>query len=488
VNGRILYQRLPRTGAAAGGPAPIVSFDFTDRDEKTIADNAQGFDVSADGKKILARNGANYYIIDVRPAQPLTKPLALAGMSMTVDPVQEWHQIFADAWRVERDYFYDPGMHGVDWNAMKTRYGPLIDDAVSRWDVNFVLGELIAELNSSHTYVQGGQVENGPARGVGLLGADFALDGGAYKISKIVDGGQWDSEVRSPLRQAGANINEGDYLLAVNGKPVDVSKEPAAAFDGLANVIVSLTINSKPTMDGSRNVLVRTITAGAEARLRNLAWIEDNRKRVEKATNGRVGYVFVPSTGVDGQTELVRQYRAQIDKEGLIIDERFNSGGQIPDRFVELLNRPRTNYWKIRDGVDWPWPQQSQEGPKAMLINGWSGSGGDAFPFYFKQAGLGPLIGERTWGGLIGISGTPAFVDGGSVTAPSFGIYSKTGEWIIESHGVDPDIAVVADPAAMAKGGDPQLERAIKEVMTAVEKAPKHATAPVYPKRVPPPE
>jgi tricorn protease len=371
---------------------------------------------------------------------------------------------------------------------MKTRYGTLIDDAVSRWDVNFVLGELIAELNSSHTYVNGGQVENGPVRAVGLLGADFTLDGGAYKISKIVDGGQWDSEVRSPLRQAGANINEGDYLLAVNGKPLDITKEPAAAFDGLANVIVSLTINSKPTMDGARSVLVRTITGAAEGRLRNLAWIEDNRKRVEKATNGRVGYVFVPSTGIDGQTELVRQYRAQIDKEGLIIDERFNSGGQIPDRFVELLNRPRTNYWKIRDGVDWPWPQQSQEGPKAMLINGWSGSGGDAFPFYFKQAGLGPLIGERTWGGLIGISGTPAFVDGGSVSAPTFSIYSKTGEWIIESHGVDPDIAVIADPAAMAKGGDPQLERAIKEVMAAVEKAPKHAAAPVYPKRVPPPQ
>ena len=472
VSGRILYQRGPRTGALPGGPTPIVSFDFTDRDEKTITDNAQGFDVSSDGKKILTRNGPNYYIIDIRPGQALTKPLVLAGMSMTVDPVAEWHQIFNDAWRVERDYFYDPNMHGVDWNLMRTRYGTLMNDAVSRWDVNFVLGELIAELNASHTYVQGGQVETGPVRGVGVLGADYTLENGAYRISKIVDGGQWDSEVRSPLRQAGANINEGDYLLAVNGKPIDITKEPAAAFDGLANVIVSITVNTKPSLDGSRVVLVRTMTFPAELRLRNLAWIEDNRKRVEKATNGRVGYVFVPSTGIDGQTELVRQYRAQIDKEGLIIDERFNSGGQIPDRFVELLNRPRTNYWKIRDGVDWPWPQQSQDGPKAMLINGWSGSGGDAFPFYFKQAGLGPLIGTRTWGGLIGISGTPTFVDGGSVTAPTFGIYSKTGEWIIESHGVDPDIAVVDDPALMAKGGDPQLERAIKEVMAAVEKAP----------------
>ncbi len=207
---------------------------------------------------------------------------------------------------------------------------------------------------------------------------------------------------------------------------------------------------------------------------------------MDEASHGRIGYVYVPSTGVDGQTELVRQYVAQIDKEGMIIDERFNSGGQIPDRFVELLNRPLTNYWKIRDGVDWQWPPVANFGPKAMLINGWSGSGGDAFPFYFKQAGLGPLIGKRTWGGLIGISGTPAFVDGGSVTAPTFGIYSKTGQWIIESHGVDPDIEVDDDPALMAKGGDPQLERAITEVMAAVEKAPKKVAAPAYPKRIPP--
>ena len=486
VSGGVLYVRGNRTGAAPGTPTPIVQWNFTDRDEKVIVDNSAGYTLSADGKKMMVRQGQNLFIIDVRPAQRLDKPLQLTGMTMTVDPMQEWKQIFNDAWRVERDYFYDPGMHGVNWNEMRTRYGALVNDAVSRWDVNFILGELIGELNSSHTYVQGGQVENGPNRGVGLLGADFALENGAYRIRKIVDGGSWDSEVRSPLHQAGANINEGDYILAVNGRPIDITKEPAAALDGLANVTVALTVNSTPSMTGSRVVLVRTLTAGAEARLRNLAWIEANRQRVEKATNGRLGYVYVPSTGVDGQTELVRQYRAQIDKEGLIIDERFNSGGQIPDRFVELLNRPRTNYWKIRDGVDWPWPQQTQDGPKAMLINGWSGSGGDAFPYYFKQAGLGPLIGMRTWGGLIGISGTPNFVDGGSVTAPSFGIYSKTGQWIIESHGVDPDIEVVDDPALMAKGGDPQLERAIKEVMAAVEKAPKKAAAPAYPKRVPP--
>jgi len=494
LSGRVLYRRVARTGAAQPNaatppaPTPVVAFDLNDRDEKVVVENASAFSVSADGKKMLVRSAAfgpqpaSWYIVDAKPAQKLDKALALGAMSMDVDPAAEWHQIFDDAWRTERDYFYDPGMHGVDWNAMRERYGKLVDDAVSREDLNFILGEMIGELNSSHTYVQGGDVESDVRRGTGMLGADFALENGAYRIKHIVDGGQWDSEVRSPLREPGTNIREGDYLLAVNGKKLDVSKEPSAALDGMANTVVALTIGSSPSMTGSRVVLVKTLAD--EGRLRNLAWIEANRKRVDEATHGRVGYVYVPSTGLDGQTELVRQYRAQIDKDGMVIDERFNSGGQIPDRFVELLNRPVTNYWKTRDGRDQQWPTVANPGPKVMLINGWSGSGGDAFPFYFKQAGLGQLIGARTWGGLIGISGTPSFVDGGSVTAPSFAIYSTKGEWIIESHGVDPDIAVVDDPAIMAKGTDPQLERAITEVMKQVEAAPKRAPAPAYPKRI----
>ncbi|HEY5062297.1 MAG TPA: PDZ domain-containing protein [Gemmatimonadaceae bacterium] len=487
LQGKVLFRRGTRTGAT-GGPAPLVYFDLNDRDEKTVLDNVNGFVASADGKKLLVSVGPDFYIIDPRPAQKVdpAKKLVTASMSMTVDPSAEWHQMFNDAWRIERDYFYDPGMHGVNWNAMRTRYGKLIDDAVSRWDVTFVIGELIGELNSSHTYVQGGQTENAPRRGVGLLGADYAVENGALRITHIVDGGVWDSEVRSPLLHAGVNVKTGDYLLAVNGKPIDLTQEPAAAFDGLAGAVVAITVNDKPTLAGSRVVLVKPL--GDESRLRNLAWIEANRKRVDEATHGRVGYVYVPSTGIDGQTELVRQYRAQIDKDGMIIDERFNSGGQIPDRFVELLNRPVTNYWKTRDGIDQQWPPVANPGPKVMLINGWSGSGGDAFPYYFKQAGLGPLIGRRTWGGLIGISGTPALVDGGSVTAPSFAIFSKEGQWIIESHGVDPDIDVVDDPAQLAKGVDPQLERAIQEALTRVEKNPKRAPAPAYPKRIVPTE
>ena len=393
--------------------------------------------VAAKGDKLLVRKKTDYAIIDVKEAQKMDKKLATAGLETQVDPVAEWKQIFTDAWRLQRDYFYDPGLHGVDWEAMRTRYSRLLADCVTRWDVNYVIGDLIGELNSSHTYRSGGDLETSPARGVGYLGCDFTLEKGAYRIHKIIDGAAWDAEVRSPLRQPGVDVNEGDYLLAVNGLSLDTSAEPAAAFQGLADKPVFLTVNSKPTRDGAREVLVQTLAS--EARLRHLAWIEANRLRVEKATDGQVGYVYVPDTGRGGQTELVRQFRAQYNKAGLIIDERFNSGGQIPDRFVEMLGRRVINYWGVRDGKDWPWPPTAHQGPMAMLINGWSGSGGDCLPYYFKKAGLGPLIGLRTWGGLIGMTGSPPLVDNGSVTVPTFGIYDTTGEWIIEGYGVDPD-------------------------------------------------
>jgi len=268
----------------------------------------------------------------------------------------------------------------------------------------------------------------------------------------------------------------------VNGIPIDATHAPWDAFQGLAEQTVELTVNSKPTMDGGWRILVKTMSD--ESRLRNLAWIESNRKRVEKASGGRIGYVYVPSTGLDGQTELLRQFTAQFTKEGLIIDERFNSGGQIPDRFIELLDRKPLAYWAVRDGKTWQWPQVAHFGPKAMLINGWSGSGGDAFPDYFRKAGLGPLIGARTWGGLIGISGVPALVDGGMITVPTFRMYNPDGTWFKEGHGVDPDIAVPEDPASLAKGVDTQLERAIQEVMGKLkDHAPVTPNHPAYEKR-----
>jgi tricorn protease len=482
VSGKLLYRRQPRAGANDEKSA-IVFYDLEKREEKTVVDDAGSFDLSADHKKLLVRKGSNYYIIEPKESQKLDKALATSGFEVTVDPVAEWKQIFTDAWRIERDLFYDPGLHGVDWNAMRERYGKLLDDAVTRWDVNYVIGELIGELNASHTYRNGGDTEASPTRGVGYLGCDFALENGAFRIKKIIEAAPWDAEARSPLRQPGVtNVHEGDYLLAVNGEPLDTSLEPYAAFQGLADKPVMLSVNNKPSTEGAREQLVQTLTS--ESRLRHLAWINANRERVDKATDGKVGYVYVPDTGRGGQNELVRQYRAQFTKPGLIIDERFNSGGQIPDRFVEMLGRKTVNYWGVRDGRDWPWPPTAHDGAMAMLVNGWSGSGGDCFPYYFKKAGLGPLIGLRTWGGLIGITGAPPLVDGGSVTAPTFGIYDTKGNWIIEGYGVDPDLEVVDDPGLMARGGDPQLERAIAEVLKALKKNPPvEVKKPKYPKR-----
>jgi tricorn protease len=342
---------------------------------------------------------------------------------------------------------------------------------------------MIAELNSSHTYRSGGDVEKPPETKVGYLGCDFVLTNGAFQISRILDGSAWDSEVRSPLREPGiTNLQEGDYLLAVNGIPVDPALEPSAAFQGLAGDTVQLTVNHQPTLVGATNILVHTLES--EERLRNLAWIESNRTRVAQASDGRIGYIYVPNTGRDGQNELVRQYQAQFDLPGLIIDERFNSGGQIPDRFVELIGRKVENYWAVRYGQDWQSPPNAHNGPMAMLINGWSGSGGDCFPYYFKKAGLGPLIGTRTWGGLIGITGSPGLIDNGGVTAPAFAIYDLNGKWIIEGEGVMPDIEVVDDPSEFAQGRDPQLERAIAEVLRQLRSnPPEKPKRPSYPDR-----
>ena len=462
---------------------PVEYYDLDKREVKKVVDDADGFELSADRKKLLVAKGRNYSIIDAKEGQKLDKKLDTTGFEALIDPRAEWRQIFTDAWRFERDYFYDPHMHGVDWGLMRRRYVKLLDDAVTRWDVNYVIGELLGELNSSHTYRSGGDTEEAPQRGVGYLGCDFELTNGAYRIAKIIDGAPWDSEIRSPLLAAGiTNVHEGDYLLAVNGVPIDTNQDPWAAFQGLAEKPVLITVNTNASITGAHDALVQTLDS--EARLRNLAWINENRLRVDKLSGDQIAYVYVPDTSQRGQNELVRQWRGQITKAGMIIDERFNSGGQIPDRFVELLNRPLRNYYAVRDGRDWTWPAEAHFGPKAMLVNGWSGSGGDCFPFLFRDAKLGPIIGMRTWGGLIGITGAPPLVDGGRVTVPTFGIYSRDGKWIIEGHGVDPDVEVVDDPAAMAKGGDPQLERAVVEVMKLLKSNPPPECAkPEYPDR-----
>jgi tricorn protease len=392
--------------------------------------------------------------------------------------------MFVDVWRTYRDFFYDPGMHGLDWAGLRDHYGALLDDAVTRWDVNFVIGELIGEVNASHTYVGGGDTETPRRKQVGLLGVDWEVADGAYRIARIVRGAPWDIETRSPLTEPGVDVDVGDYVLAVNGERLDPTRDPYAGFEGLAERTVVLTVNDRPTVEGSRRVVVETLAS--EDRLRHLEWIESNRRRVEEASDGRIGYVYVPNTGISGQTELVRQFRSQIRKPGLIVDERFNSGGQLPDRFIEMMNRQMLAHIFFRHGDDTVWPPVTHYGPKAMLINGWAGSGGDLFPWFFEELDVGPLIGERTWGGLIGPAVGHRTIDGGFYTAPPGRLYGTDGVWFAEGHGVEPDIPVVDDPTEMARGGDPQLDTAIREVLRLLEEnPPRFAEPPPFERRVP---
>lgn len=474
ISGKLVFMRFP----AQGTPDPkgfLMFFDLKEREEKTILAGVDGYQMSADGKKLIVMQNGQLGVIEPNPDQKLEKTLALSEMEATINPREEWRQIFNDSWRFQRDFFYDKGMHGVDWDAMRKQYGDLIEHAVCRNDVNFIIGELIGELNASHTYRGGGDQEMPKQRQVGYLGVNWEKADGYYRIKEIIRGAEWDNEVRSPLDQPGIDVKAGDFVLAVNGIALHDFSDPWAAFEGLADKTVQLTVNNKAAFDGARMVTVKTL--GDETRLRHLAWIESNRKRVDEASGGKIGYIYVPSTGIDGQNELVRQFYGQWHKEGLIIDERFNNGGQIPDRFIELLNRKPLAYWDVRDGKNWQWPPVGHFGSMAMLINGWSGSGGDAFPDYFRKAGLGPLIGSRTWGGLIGISGSPTLIDNGGVTVPTFRMYDPDGKWFKEGHGVDPDIEVIEDPTQLAKGVDPQLEKAIEEVMRQVK-----AKGPVHPK------
>ncbi|MBL7152275.1 MAG: PD40 domain-containing protein [Phycisphaerae bacterium] len=487
VKGKLTFSRY----AAAGSPrsddpsGKLLYYDLKEREEKTVISGISSYRLSGDGKKVIYRSKSTYGIIDLAAGKKVGDgKISTSKLKAWIDPHEEWRQIFTEAWRVQRDFFYDPNMHGLDWSAIKKRYEALLDYVVDREDLNYVIGEMIAELNASHTYVRGGDIEYADRISVGLLGCDFELDAetDAYRISKIYEGAVWDAEVRSPLRTPGIEVNEGDYLLAVNGKELDTSKDPWAAFQGLAGEVVELTINDEPDTNDAREITVKP--ASSEFRLRNLAWIEANRRKVQEATNNRVGYIYVPNTSISGQNELVRQFTPQWTKEALIIDERFNSGGQIPDRFIELLDRPLYNYWARRDHRDWRSPFVAHAGPKVMLINGWSGSGGDAFPYYFRKAGLGPLIGTRTWGGLIGISGNPQPIDGGSVSVPTFGFWNTEGEWAVEGYGVDPDYPLENEPHKMAAGQDPQLEKAIEVILELLEKQPPpKLQKPIYPDR-----
>ncbi len=403
-----------------------------------------------------------------------------SGLRKRVEPREEWRQLVQDAWRRHRDFFYVENMHGVDWDAVYDHYSQMVDHAASREDVSFIIGEMISELNVGHAYYWGGDVEGQPSENVGLLGVDFEVvsedgeDGEAsgFRIAKMYGGAPWDTDARNPLDVLGVDVEEGDIITHVNGKPVDTESDPWAAFIGTVGKQTTITVVDSLTGD-EETINERTYTIepiGNDQALRYRHWVEANRQYVDEASDGTIGYIHVPDTGVNGQNELFRQFYAQIDKDALIIDDRWNGGGQIPTRFIELLNRPRTNYWYRRDGKDWAWPYDSHQGPKAMLINGSAGSGGDMFPWLFKHNDLGPLIGKRTWGGLVGISGVPPLIDGGYTAVPNFGFYRTDGTWGIEGHGVDPDMDVMDNPTALANGDDPQIDAAVEYLLEAIER------------------
>ncbi len=484
--GQLIFARLQTGLEEEDGQAPAVIqlFDLDDDEHKAkdVVEGTASFEISSDGKKLLVVKQKQAYVVDAAPKQELKDAVPQHGMVVMVDPRDEWRQMFVDAWRMERDFFYDPNMHGVDWPAVRTRYEAMLDDCVSRRDVGFVIGEMIAELNVGHAYYREGDVEEGPAGNVGLLGCRFEVDSQAYKVAELYEGAPWDVDARNPLRTAGVHV--GEFVLAVNGTPLGADQNAYAALQNLADSIVTLTVSQNAQIgdDDDRQVSVTALADDADLRFRGE--IERQRKYVDEKSGGKIGYIYVVNTGVPGQNDLVRQYYAQLNKPALIIDDRWNGGGQIPTRFIELLNRPVTNYWAVRDGRDWTWPPDAHHGPKCMLINGMAGSGGDMFPALFKQAGLGKLIGMRTWGGLVGISGNPGLIDGAAVTVPTFAYYELDGTWGIEGHGVDPDIPVIDDPEKMVGGIDPQLDAAIAHLSRELEtKAYKQPARPSYPDR-----
>lgn len=389
VEGKLLYQRYPNTGAADGKPS-LQYYDIEKREEKTILDNITAFVVSKNGKAVLVRDAQGFGIVQVNPGQKIEKRLPTDEMAMVLYPREEWIQIFNDTWRRYRDFFYDPNMHKVDWVAMKKHYSAMISDASTRWDVNNILIQLISELSAGHTYAGGGDAEKIASRETGFLGVDWQLEQDKYKIKKIIRPAKWDNEVRSPLDQPGIEVQEGAYVLSVNGRTLDPKVDPYAVFEGLAGKTVTLKVSDKPSSENGKDITIKLLSQQEEARLRNLEWVESNRKKVEQLSNGQLGYMYMPNTGTEGQTELLRQFYAQINKKGFIIDERFNAGGQLADRFIEMLNRPVLYNIAWRDAEVTVWPVKANNGPKVMLINGWAGSGGDAFPWLFQQLNLVP--------------------------------------------------------------------------------------------------
>jgi tricorn protease len=465
VNNGVLYMK------GGDGERALKLYNIDDRKEETILESVSGYDLSANREKLIARTGPNYTILAPKPGQkPAETFLKLDNMEMRIDPRAEWAQEFDDAWRILRDWFYDPDMHGLDWNGIRTKYGQLVPFVAHRADLDYILGEVAGELNAGHVYV--GPAPDQAAHRVdnGLLGAEIVADSGVFRIAKIFPGENWHESFRSPLTEPGVKVREGEYILAVDGVPAKGVDNFYRLLENKADRVVTLLVNGKPETAGAREERVRPVRR--ETNLRYLDWVASRRAYVEKASGGRIGYMHLPNTAVEGNRELFKSFYPQVDKDALIIDDRYNGGGFIPDRMIELLERPVLNYWARRGVEPTATPGYAHVGPKAMLINGYSSSGGDALPYYFRKRKLGTIIGTRTWGGLIGISGNPPLMDGGSVSAPQFRFFDTEGMWAVEGTGVAPDIEVVDRPDLVAAGQDPSLEMAVKVLLEELAKNP----------------
>ena len=498
VDGQVFYLEAGRAGAGGGGPGgggasnELMRYRLCDRRATTFATGVAAYEMSADRRKIVYRaagggggqGGGPGGGGGVPPAPQLflvdadrTPPQAGSGrlnvsLRMYLEPKEEFKQIFNEGWRNQRDYLYVPNMHGTNWNKMKEMYGQLLPYAMHRADLNYLMDIMGAEIAVGHSYVRGGDMPTVPQPVAGLLGADFVIENGRYKVVRIYDNESWNPDLRSPLATPGANVNSGDYILAINGIELKAPDNIHRLLDGTANRQTTLTVNSTPTMQGARTVVV--VPVASEQALRTRAWVESNRRLVEKLSDGQLAYVYLPNTGQPGYTSFNRYYFSQQDKKGVVVDERFNGGGSAADYIIEVLARDFDGYFNNVAGDRYPFtsPSAGIWGPKVMIINEMAGSGGDLMPYMFKRRKIGPLIGKRTWGGLVHTADTPPFVDGGSMIAPRGGFFTRDGKWAVENEGVAPDIDVENWPKDVIAGRDPQLERAVQEAMRLLKERP----------------
>lgn len=470
ADGALFYIERSQPGTSIEPPnadgderGELYRFDFEEKKAKVVKQGVNDYSLSADGKKILLDlGGGRLEVADAREKLD-TKSVDVSGLRVRIDPRAEWRQIFDETWWMEKEFFYDPKLHGLDWKGIYLRYLPLLAHVQRREDLNDLMVDMIGELQVGHNRVGGGDVLTEPKVAIGLLGADFSFEGGHYRISKIFQGDRWNPFLKAPLAAPGLNVKAGDYLLAVNGRPVDGQHNLFQQLENTVGKPVQLTIASDAKGQGARQVQVEPIAS--EVALRQWDWVEHNRQEVDRLSGGKLAYVYMPDTATQGFQHFNRMFFAQVDKQGLVMDDRRNGGGQAANYVTEVLGRAYLGSWKDRDALVYDTPGGAIYGPKAMLIDQDAGSGGDFMPYAFRRTGLGPLIGKRTWGGLIGIAANPPLIDGGNLVVPFFRFFTPEGEWRIENEGVSPDVDVNLDPVAVNEGRDVQLEAAVANVM-----------------------